>query len=227
IHSANPNPVKNHICDKEETMFQESLRMFYNFYNNRRLYGKMIYFGSGAEYDKSADIIDATEDDINKRIPNDDYGLAKLYMNELARNSENVYNFRLFGCYGPYDYKTKFLTHVINCCLYKDEITINQDCLFDYIRVSDVAGILCYAIDNELKYKDYNICSGKKILLSEIAERIKKKMKDDIPVRIIKDGLNKEYTGNNSRITEETGYTFMDIDTGIDLQIEHERSKIS
>ena len=113
IQGANPNPVKNAKCDKADTMFEDSRRIFMNFYNVREYCGKLLYFGSGAEFDKTRDICKVKESNVNESIPKDTYGLAKFYMNELARKSDNVYNVRIFGCYGPYDHESKFLTHVI------------------------------------------------------------------------------------------------------------------
>lgn len=224
LQCANPNPVKNPACDKIESMFEDSMRIFYNFYNNRSLYNKMIYIGSGAEYGKTGEIKLARESDVGKRIPKDTYGLAKIYMNELALKSENIYNLRIFGCYGPYDHSSKFLTHVINCCQNKEKITIRQNCFFDYIHVTDVAKAMIYMMENKLKYHDYNVCSGKRIELTEIAEKIKKFMCSDSEIEVQKKGYNNEYTGSNERFLNETNgkIKFMDIDTGIKLQIEHE-----
>lgn len=227
LQCANPNPVKNPIKDKENSMFEDSMRIFYNFYKNRYHYNKMIYIGSGAEYAKTHDIIMAKEDDVGKIVPKDNYGLAKLFMNELSKKSDNIYNLRIFGCYGPYDHDSKFITHVINCCLEKRDITIRQNCVFDYIHVTDVAKAMIYMIENSLEYKDYNVCSGKRIELLEIARIVKKIMSSDSPIKILKEGYNKEYTGSNERFMKETQneIRFLDIETGIKLQIKHEEEK--
>ena len=224
LQCANPNPVKNPDKDNLTTMFEDSMRIFYNFYNLRGCYDKMIYIGSGAEYAKTRDIVKAKETDIGKFIPEDSYGLAKLYMNELARNSDNIYNLRLFGCYGPYDHSSKFITHAIDCCLKKEDITIRQNCVFDYIHVTDVAKAMIYMIDKEPEFHDYNVCSGKGIELFEIASIVKEYMSSDSKIKILKEGFNKEYTGSNERFLKETKgeIEFMDIITGIKLQIKHE-----
>ncbi len=41
-------------ADKSE--IEQDLRMFFNLEKYSNLYGKMLYFGSGAEYDKAQDI---------------------------------------------------------------------------------------------------------------------------------------------------------------------------
>lgn len=225
VQSANPNPVKNSVHDALEKMLEDSLRIFMNFYNVRDECGKLIYFGSGAEYGKSRDISMVSEECINDYIPQDQYGLAKLYMNELARNSDNVYNFRIFGCYGPYDHESKFLTHVIRCCLREEDITIKQNCFFDYIQVFDLANVISYFVDNEVKYHDYNVCSGIPVSLIEIAQKIKKQMNSTSEIVLLNQGFNKEYTANNSRLLDEMNNqnVFTSLDEGIRIQIEHEK----
>ena len=54
-------------------MSKENLKMFFNLASNSKYYKKMIFLGSGAEYDKSIDIKEAKESDFGKRIPLDDY----------------------------------------------------------------------------------------------------------------------------------------------------------
>lgn len=227
LHFANPNPVKNVACDKQDTMLEDSMRIFMNFYNVRNYYGKMLYLGSGAEYDKSRDLHMVTEEQVTESIPKDIYGLAKFYMNELARASENVYNLRVFGCYGKYDHESKFLTHVIRSCLENKEITIRQNCYFDYMQVFDLAKVVIWAIENEMKYHDYNVCSGTRISLIEIAEKIKREMDSSEPIILLQDGLNKEYTASNSRLLAEANkIEFTSIENGIKLQIEYERKAL-
>lgn len=225
IQSANPNPVKNAKYDKVESMFEDSMRIFMNFYNVRQYCRKLIYFGSGAEYDKSRDICKEKECNVNVSIPKDTYGLAKLYMNELARRSENVYNLRIFGCYGPYDHESKFLTHVIRCCLRNENITIRQNCYFDYMQVYDLAKAVECVIEGIPQYHDYNVCSGEAISLIEIAEKIREHMDCSSKIVVLSDGLNREYTADNSRFMSEFGCGFKvtSIDDGIDIQIAHEK----
>ncbi len=224
IQGATPNPVKNEKEDKPETMLEDTMRIFINFYQVHDSYGKMLYFGSGAEYGKDKDIVFADETRIGATIPLDSYGLAKLWMNELARTSNNIYNLRIFGCYGPYDHESKFLTHVIRNCLNEENITIRQNCTFDYMQVYDLASVLSFFIENNLQYHDYNVCTGRAITLFDIARKIKEQMKSKSAIVILKDGMNKEYTGSNTRLLQElpSSFKFTPIEEGIKTQIDFE-----
>lgn len=225
VQSANPNPVKNALEDKPETMFEDSMRIFMNLYLLQDYYGKMLYFGSGAEYGKARDISLAEEIQVGRIVPSDSYGLAKLWMNELAKKSKNIYNLRIFGCYGPYDHESKFLTHVIRCCLKEETITIRQNCIFDYMQVFDLAKIVSFFIERNMRYHDYNVCTGIPVSLYDIAAAIKQQMHSSSPIVIEKDGFNKEYTGSNDRLLEEIpfDFAFTSITNGIQIQIDFER----
>lgn len=224
LHCANPNASKN-INDNVVDMCKDSLKIFINLQSCSALYQKMIYFGSGAEFDKRKDICMVRETECFDCIPVDDYGFAKYIMNTIADKSDNIYNLCLFGCYGPGDYYKKFITHCIRSVLLKKEITIRSDCWFDYIHVYDLVEIVKWMIDNEPQYHMYNVVSGKRILLSQIAQIINEQMKSEKGVRILVDVMNKEYTASNQRIIEETGIVpKISIEEGVRMQIEWEKA---
>lgn len=222
VHAANPNPVKN-VVDKQDAMFEDSMRGFMNLFHAQKYYEKMYTLGSGAEYDKSRDMVLIPEKEVGRSIPHDSYGLAKYIMNQLTEGSEKHCNLRIFACYGSTDHESKFITHAIHCCAKQEPITIRQDCYFDYMHVSDLAKILGYFIYNDPVYKAYNICTGTRHLLSEIADMVRKQMHSESKTVFLKEGRNREYTGSNRRLLAEIGnYQFMTLEEGIHLQIESE-----
>lgn len=224
VHSANPTPAKNPLDDATR-MTTDSLRVYFNLRRCSSAFGRMFYFGSGAEYDKRRDICSITEDQIGERIPADDYGFAKYVMNEDARHSDNIVNLRLFGCYGPTDAKSKFIRDAIDCCLENRAITIRQDCYFDYLFVEDVAPVITALWDKPLARHDYNLCSGRRIALSEIAQKVACQMGNPLPAQILSLGLNREYTASNAALRAELppDLFFRDIDEGIAAQIAWQR----
>ncbi len=226
IHSANITPGKN-SADKMENMLEYTIKAFLNFQKHSDKFEKIFYFGSGAEYDKRKDIVLIKETDIGNSIPADQYGLAKYVINQIARGSKNIYNLRIFGCYGPTDAKTKFIRDCIDCCLEHKPITIRQNCYFDYMYVEDLARIIDKMINSELKYHDYNICTGKRIDLLTIAKIIDKKMQNDQGIKIGQEGLNKEYTANNARLLSDIGaFDYTCIEDGIQKQIDWQKIKV-
>ena len=116
IHAAVYNPrVKNNLFYPTDEL-ETNLRMFYNIERYSNLYGKMIYFGSGAEFDKSHDICSVAEDDFGNGVPVlNDYGLYKYIIGKVIKNSNNIVNLRVFGVFGKYEnWKTTFISGA--CC---------------------------------------------------------------------------------------------------------------
>jgi GDP-L-fucose synthase len=223
VHSANPNPVKN-TADEHTKIFEDSLKIFMNLYNARNHCEKLLYIGSGAEFDKRKNLLDVTEDEIGQTMPADLYGFSKYIMNEIASSSLNLYNLRLFACYGPYDHESKFITHAIRCCLRNEEVTIRQDCYFDYLHIYDFGKILAWFIDNTPDYKDYNICRGIKYSLLEIAREVCSQMGNMKPIKILSNGFNNAYTASNNRLLNEIkNFDFISLEEGISMQIKWEK----
>ena len=220
IHSANPNPA-NGTGDEPGNLYSDSVQMFSSFYENRGLVKRIIHLSSGAIYNKACDIHLATEEQAFDSMPRDDYGRAKRAI--LRMTEGNIYGFILFGCYGPSDAGSKFITHCIRCRLRDEPITIRQDCWFDYLHVFDLAHILAWAVDHEMQHNVYNICSGTPVLLSAIAQEVNHQM-GPASIEFLRGGLNLEYTGSNRRLRAEYDRPFITLEEGIARQISWERA---
>lgn len=217
IHCATFRPTsvdKSHFVDEE---LESNLRMFYSLVAQSSKFEKMIYFGSGAEFDKSRDITNITEEDFGLRIPSGKYGFGKYIMNVYARMSANVYNFRLFGTINKYERYTKNV--ISNLCAKAIKglpLQLQQDCRFSFVDINDVLPLLDYALNNESRYHDYNIVMNQSYLLSDIARMIVELTGRNQNVEIIKSGLNMEYTASNRRANAEFPLNFTTIEESIE-----------
>lgn len=156
-------------------------------------------------------------------LPETDYGLAKYVMNSLCRQSKNIYNLRIFGCYGPTDAGFKLITYVIRRCMEQATIELNKDCKFDFMWVMDLCMVLEYFIENTPQYHDYNVCTGKATWLTDIAHIIKSEMNSNSQIQLKEEGKANEYSGNNLRIiTEINSLKFTPLLEGIRNQIHYE-----
>lgn len=226
IHAAIPNIAFNED-DRKESLLENSMHTFAILEKLQPYYGKMIYFGSGAEFDKSRDISMVTESDFGNAIPKNEYGLAKYLMNLIAEKSDKIYNLRIFGCYGPTDASFKFMTSVIRNCIENETISLHQDCYFDFMYVTDIYYVLEYFIENRPKYHSYNMCTGVRLKLSEVCQMIQKEMSTNLEVAFEREGMNNEYSANNKRLLDEMiGFNFTSIQDGIKQQIQYERKNV-
>jgi UDP-glucose 4-epimerase len=191
------------------TSVENTLKMFFNVYNNRRSFKKLIQLGSGAEYDKRFTKPLMTESMFGQSIPIDTYGLAKYTIaREIEQSSdEKTLNLRLFGIFGPHeDYSRRFISNNICRVLAGLPISMNKNMRFDYINVIDLAIVLNKIISGAaLTRRSYNFCSGQPIDLLSIAKKIKQAFEFDIPILVGEKGENPEYSGNPNRIIEEMG----------------------
>lgn len=216
IHCATFRPTsvdKSHMVDEE---LESNLRMFYSLASQSDKFEKMIYFGSGAEYDKSQEIINISEEDIGRSIPKNKYGLAKYIMNDYARKSSNIYNFRLFGTINKYERFTKNV--ISNLCVKAIKglpVQLRQDCRFSFVDISDILPLLDFALSNDLNFHDYNIVMDKNYLLSDIAKLIIDYTGNNLELEIINSGLNLEYTASNNRIKKEYPLNFTPIEKAV------------
>ena len=205
IHSANINNSRKREVSSFSVL-QGNLLMFYNLLKYREYFGKMIYFGSGAEFDVENYIPKMNENFFGQYVPKDAYGLSKYIMGKESEKDINVFNFRLFGVYGPYEeWEHRFISNAICRILYDMPITINQNVYFDYLWVDDLVSILKKMMVKDLKYKHYNICSGKRIDLYTLAQIVKKVCQSSNPIIVKNQGLKREYTGDNKRMLNELG----------------------
>ena len=191
---------------EQEKIIENDLRMFYNVSKHCNKYEKMIYIGSGAEFGKNQDICQVSEKEIGRRIPIDAYGFAKYVIGREIDNSQNIYNFRIWGLFGKYeDWWTTFIS---GCCckaIKRYPISIRKDTYFDYLWIDDFCKVLEWAIEHELIFHTYNVGSGSRVLLSDIAKYVKRISGNNVDIIICNDGLGLEYTTDNTRLLNEFG----------------------
>lgn len=178
--------------------------MFYNLIKCSDYLEKIIYFGSGAEFDKRYPIIRVREEEFGVRKPITPYGISKYTKNEIARGSKKIYNLRSFGLFGKYeDWRIYFISNLCCKAIFGLPLTIRQECTFDYLYIRDMCKIVEWFLENSPQYHDYNVCSGKPILLSDIAKLVRAISGKELPIIIESKGMNLEYTGDNNRLLKE------------------------
>ncbi len=189
-----------------ENIIHQNLRMFFNITKQSSKVKKIIHFGSGAEYSKHKPIVNVREEDTNIAIPLDEYGFYKSVCSKFIEKSDNNLNLRIFGCYGEYEnYEFKFISNAIIKNLLHLPITINKNVYFDYIYIDDLIQIVDYFIHHDTAHKIYNLTTGKKIDLITLANLVNETNEFTSDIKVIHEGLNNEYTSDNSRLMNQIG----------------------
>lgn len=155
------------LKEDDATIIDSNLLMYYNLYNNRSSFGRLISFGSGAELGN----------------PTDPYGLSKHVIRQSILNTPEFYNIRIFGVFDENELDTRFIKANIKRYINKEPIIIHKDKFMDFYYMKDLVHLIEYYIVGKDLIKEYN-CSYSEVLSLKCIASIINKL-DDHKVEII------------------------------------------
>lgn len=206
LNFAGYSSVGSKMQKDDSKIFEYNMKMFMNFAKYSHLYKKMFWTGSGAEFGRGNNLSMVKESEIDQfLIPTDQYGLEKYCIGRYIEQSDNIYNLRLFGIFGPHEYLEKrFISNMIVDAIMKKDYIIKQNCRFDYLWIGDFVCILDQFIKlGKPKYHTYNLVSGNPIELYEIAKLVRKITKWDARILVENESMGNDYSADNTRLMEE------------------------
>ena len=204
IHAATTNIVAH--PERTAHLAESDLRMFFSLANGAQFYDKMLYFGSGAEYDSRHYIPQMPESYFGAHIPADAYGFAKYIMARTAETSSNIFDLRLFGVFGKYeDWSRRFISNLIYFGLTGQELHMGPNMYFDYLYIQDLLPVLEWFLHHSPKYHSYNVCSGRRMELYRLGCMVCECLHLDPNLLHCAPGWKPEYTGDHTRLLEELG----------------------
>ena len=216
IHAAVKGGKRGHQGTIQD--LYENLLMFENLSNFSNHYKALFNFGSGAEFDRRGDIELVKEEQIDSRLPTDYYGLSKnLITRKINHIDSNVYNLRLFGCFGEREESQRLLRSTYDKITRGESPNIHSDKMMDYFYAQDIGRVIEYIVNNTEKDipKDINLCYNKKYKLSDLVYKIKHLTKSDCDVIIHSNDIGSSYTGD-STILESLKIALTGIDIGVE-----------
>jgi len=198
-------------------MLDRNCRMFLNLARNDGQFGKMIHFGSGAEYHKTGLPARVKEEYFDTRVPTDPYGFSKYICAKYIERSERLVELRLFAVFGAYeDYTVRFISNACCRAVKGLPIALRQDIVFDYLYIKDLVKLTMWFIENNARHKAYNVCTGPPVALTELARIVAQVSGRNTNVSVMTEGMGPEYSADNSRmLTEMGGYQFWDLEGAI------------
>ena len=214
LHTA-VKPSHRAAIDKSN-LFYTNVRMFENLERNKDKFGKFINFGSGAVYDVSKNNSGVSENDIYKNMGVDDHSFTKYVVHKQIDNLPGFVDLNIFGIFGKYeDYSIRFISNAICKSLFNLPITLRQNRRFSYLYVNDLPKILDWFIENDTKYKSYNIVPDTHVDLADIAYAVSK-ISGNKDIKIANDGYGLDYYGSNARLKNEfKSVSFTPMETAI------------
>lgn len=176
---------------------RNNLGLFMNLYNNRHWFGKMINLASGAEFDRTADINNAKEEEIFDSMPKDSYGLGQNVKSRLCFDTNNFYTLRIFNCFGSGELSTRLFPKFLSCT---DTFTITDDRYFDFFSIQDLCTVVEHFVTaSNISFKDINCVYQNKLLISETLQKFATIKNIDTPIKVISTS-DKNYTGNGDKL---------------------------
>lgn len=195
----------------DDQAYKDNISMFNNVWLEREHYGRLLNFGSGAEFDRSQGIFNVKEEMLFVRGPLDHYGMSKNAIARVAFDTNQCYTLRLFGVFGPQEPEYRLLQKVKS-----GEMVVLEDKYFDYFYIEDILPVVQYYIDSKHpKFKDLNLVYPTKTLLSYFVKQFC--MAHGLDGENVKmspvHGLN--YTGSSARI-DDLGLKLLGLEEGLE-----------
>ncbi|MFA6281503.1 MAG: NAD(P)-dependent oxidoreductase [Candidatus Omnitrophota bacterium] len=216
IHCA-VRPGHRNAKDSSNQLYN-NLRMFFNIARNSGKFGKLIFLSSGAVYDVTRSLVKVKEEDFDTVIPSDEHGFSKYIIAKYIEKMSNAVELRIFGIFGKYeDYAIRFISNAICKALFNLPITIRQSRKLSYFLVDDLMPVINYFINNNPRYRVYNVTPDEPIKISDLANMVKKNSGKNVPIIINGKTMGVEYSGDNSRLRGEiTDLSITPIDVAIE-----------
>lgn len=187
-------------------LYAANTAMFRNLQRERGKYGRLIYVGSGSEYDSRHYLPKMREEYFGVHVPEDEGGRSKYEIAKSVEENQGMLNLRLFGVYGKYeDYAIRFISNAICRTIFDLPVRVNQNKLFDYLYIDDFLEILRHFIENEWAHKTFNVTPDEAVEIKTLAEQVVSVSGKNLPVILKTQKFGLEYSGDNSRIKSVMG----------------------
>lgn len=151
-------------------VMDNNLIMYYNLFQCRDHYDKLINFGSGAE----------------EHSPNTPYGLSKLIIRNSVLNTPNFFNVKIFGIFDENEWDTRFIKTSIKNHINKEPILVYENKKMTFFYMKDLIVLVEHLIitDPSKLLKENHCGYIDDYPLSEIAEIINGLDEHDVPILV-------------------------------------------
>jgi len=219
IHTATYDAAPKYSTKDKNKVLESNLAMFFNLARCNDYFGKMIYFGSGAEFNREQWLPKMSESYFDQYVPTDQYGFSKYIMTQHALLSDNIYNLRLFGVFGEYDdWRYRFISNVCCYAVLGLPIKIHKNARVDFLYINDLANIVRWFVNNKPRYHVYNVCSGQSFEHVELAKKIINISGKKLELIVNSHKNLPEYSGDNTLLQNELkNYSFSEMEQSLNL----------
>lgn len=160
-------------------VLDQNLTMYYNLFNCKSSYKKMIHFGSGAEL----------------YAENTPYGYSKSIIRKSVLNNPGFYNIRIYGVFDENELATRFIKTNVSNYINKKSIVIHQDRKMDFFYMEDFISLVDYYLRQDNLPKEIDCTYNETKSLLEISQIINNLSNYKVDVVLQESGMS-QYFGN-------------------------------
>jgi GDP-L-fucose synthase len=163
------------------SMMDSNLQMYYNLLQNKKHFGKLIQFGSGAEFSQS----------------DKPYGFSKKVISKSIEDQDQFYNLRIYAVFDESELDTRFIKSNIKRYINKEDIQIHQDKYMSFFYMKDLINLVeLYVLNNDLP-KQIDCTYEDTLSLKQISEFINSLDNYKVNINIQELKLGRGYVGFN------------------------------
>lgn len=144
------------LQEDDWSVMDNNLRMYYNLYDNKNHFKRLIHFGSGAEVYQS----------------NKPYGYSKKVLAESILHNKDFYNIRIYGVFDENELDTRFIKANIKRYMQKVPMEIHQNKTMDFFYMEDLVTVVKHYIEDHDPEKEFECCYDESYDLIKIANMI-------------------------------------------------------
>lgn len=174
----------NRLKTENHSVLDENLKMYRNLLANKNKFGRLIHFGSGAEF-----------------FHQTFYSQSKREIAESIKNTDNFYNIRIFGVFDENEIETRFIKANITRYLNKEPILIHTNRIMDFFYMKDLVTLVNHYITDVNPNKEVNCSYENKYTLKNIAKLINSLGDYTVPITV-QNPSNLEFYCGESNLPE-------------------------
>lgn len=154
-----------------------NMKMFTNLLKNKSHFGRLINFGSGAEYADSA------------------YGISKRCIHQYVRTTDNLYTIRIFAVFNHDELDTRFIKSNLLRYLAQEPMIVHQNKFMDFFYMEDLIKLVRFYITEPEPPKETDCSYADRITLYRVASYINELPNYKVGITVENPGFAREYTG--------------------------------
>lgn len=178
---------------------------------------KLIVLSDGADFDRTQELIDVTEEMAEYYVPSDGYGYARHIINALAAKDKITTVLRVFEVYGGTG-NTAMNKIAAAAMRGRKKITLDCDRTVSAVSLDDLVKVISLFLRGDYPKGDYNVVCGEKTTLLTVAKAMRRAVRRDeadIDIELKSDEPGAEFSASNSKLLSVLPFRFTPINRGI------------